>query len=1003
MISFTDFFKTVHGWRPFRWQEMLAEKVMHGEWPEAVNLPTASGKTALIDVAVWSLAAQADRPAHERTTPRRIWFVVDRRIVVDEAFDRANRIAQAIDAKENRNTLASLRDALRSFGRLGSDSDTPSLAAARLRGGVRRDERWSESLSQPAVLTSTVDQFGSRLLFRPYGHGTSSASVHAALAGTDSLLVLDEAHCAVPLLETVRAVSNYQSAAWTPEPVATRLRPVVMSATLPPELTDVFPVAAERAAALEHPLLQERITAPKPARLVLADGPKKPARGPRPASVLVPEACVEVQAAIEAGKRRIAVMFNRVDSAEALHSLLATTLAGKASVHLLTGRMRPVDRDERLAALHPVLASSRSDDAPLPADLPIVLCTTQCLEVGADFSFDALVTECAAIDALRQRVGRLDRLGKETKPPFAAILAWAPDVPEPASLDDEEPLDPIYGNAAARTWAWLNERAAASAVGTIDLGISALDTSLPANVRPLLAPVSHAPVLLPSHLDAWVQTGPEPAASADPAFFLHGCEAAMEDTIDVIWRRDLTPASADERDSDLVARWRDTVDAAPPLAGERLPVRRGRLVRVLAGHLPTDESFDIEGVTDGPLANDPESASATPFFCIRGSKQKTVEIMSDPRALRPGDTVVLPAADRVPETLGNLTVRGGSVDAYEAALALAGRPPRVRLDSALLGAIGKPAAELRAWLATPIESRTQEDLWDSAESLCESLEASQDATPADLLAVALRAVLNAKTRDMQAHPAGGLILLDTAAHAVETGDDPFADETDGRSLVGCRQSLPDHTGQVAEVAGRMADACFAPELAATVRAAAVAHDAGKADPRFQSLLHRRGIPLPTTEPLAKSPGGPTDRALRKRLHAALDLPENWRHEALSLRLAELAPRPDGVDDEHADLFLHLIAAHHGHARPSLPVTDDPGFPGLTFHGIEVSRDAWQNPAPHHLSAGTEQRFWSLCRKHGWWGLAALEAALRLADWHASARPKHHTHPDADGGHADAER
>src|SRR5687768_68097 len=89
--QFTTFFQALHQHAPFPWQSMLLERVVAGGWPDLIDLPTAHGKTACIDIAVFALAMG-------RPTPRRIWFVVDRRIVVDEAYRRAAYVAKSLMA-----------------------------------------------------------------------------------------------------------------------------------------------------------------------------------------------------------------------------------------------------------------------------------------------------------------------------------------------------------------------------------------------------------------------------------------------------------------------------------------------------------------------------------------------------------------------------------------------------------------------------------------------------------------------------------------------------------------------------------------------------------------------------------------------------------------------------------------------------------------------------------------------------------------------------------------
>jgi len=113
--EFPDFFQSIHGYSPFPWQRELAKSVASGSWPAVLDLPTASGKTAIMDVAVFALAVQAVRPTAERTACRRIAIVVDRRIVVDDAFRRAQKIRRALlDARDG--VLHDVAEALRSLG-----------------------------------------------------------------------------------------------------------------------------------------------------------------------------------------------------------------------------------------------------------------------------------------------------------------------------------------------------------------------------------------------------------------------------------------------------------------------------------------------------------------------------------------------------------------------------------------------------------------------------------------------------------------------------------------------------------------------------------------------------------------------------------------------------------------------------------------------------------------------------------------------------------------------
>lgn len=956
--SFDEFFKALWSYDPFPWQSMLAERVAEDRWPSALDLPTASGKTACIDVAIWALAHQAERAVNARTAPRRIWFVVDRRIVVDEAYERAQEIAAKLK-EATTGPVKAVADRL-----LQVSGTSRPLAVARLRGGVLRDDGWARLPSQPAVITSTVDQLGSRLLFRGYGRSHRTAPIFAGLAAHDSLILLDEAHCSVPFLQTLRGVERYRGRDWAEEPIGSPFTFAILSATPPPDVAAeaVFP-GDQRERALCHPVLQRRIRASKPAQLVPLKAKKSSAADP-----MVVEAAKRALEYLENGdKRRIAVIVNRVRTAIDLSELLRKQISDSANTILLTGRLRLYERDRLVERWKPFLRANEPED---PAR-PIVLVATQSIEVGADFSFDALVSEAASLDALRQRFGRLNRMGSPGSAP-AAILAREADIKDDAS-------DPIYGASIAATWRLLHEGVTKEAPATVDFGIEALDAivSETDDLSPYLAPTSRAPTLLPAHLDLLCQTAPVPPQEPDIQLFLHGVESGPPEAR-VVWRADLTAKDT--------GTWNETIALCPPSSGEALAVPLYRLRQWLADVGEEGDLGDIEGI---PAPRGVTTERIRPALAWAGRDRS--RLARRPEDLRPNDLVVVPADyGMVPmgQAAPERALGSSHLDLWEVAREASGRAPAVRLHRAVL----------EPWLDCPLvrdlldvaadPARERDDLQDAIEAVLAYQQATED-EPAGLPEWLRKLLENVRSGRIEQHPKGGLVLFQRRSSSKRAEEpDLFADDDDLLSASGKEVSLSVHSASVWRATRKIAERCLAHDFLESLTTAAYWHDVGKLDERFQVVL-RQGDELAAVagEPLAKSKEIPASPARRRAIREASGLPEDFRHEMLSLQLAErYAPLPE--PRERADLLLHLVASHHGHARPFAPISIDPDPPGIrACHGaqqVELSTDDRRGLCPPHaLSSGTAERFWHLNRRYGWWGLAYLEAILRLGDWYGS--------------------
>lgn len=918
------------GESPFPWQLDLLDRFRREEVPRALDIPTGLGKTAVM--AIWLVAK-----CFGARLPRRLVYVVDRRAVVDQATDVAIALRDFVDREADLKPQLDL-------------TEGGALPISTLRGKFVDNRKWLEDPAAPAIIVGTVDMIGSRLLFEGYGVSRKMRPYQAGLLGADTLVVLDEAHLVPPFEMLLQSIAEGGSEFGPRDETLRGLVPkftlLSLSATGRTVGSDSVGLTDKD---LEHAVVKKRLHATK--RLSMKalrsaternstgdtagqdtnDNSSLPDALAREAWHLVENGALAARIIIYCDSRKVAEQTKRAVEKLAKGDKGAGVDFIEIDTELFVGGRRVFEREQakqRLADLG-FIAGSKST-----RERPVFLFATSAAEVGVDLDAEHMVCDLVAWERMIQRLGRVNRRGDGA----ATVVVVLEPEPKPKKREQEaidqrsrgenleERDQKLVDALEARVRQWRAHQAPFERLpmvdGAFDASPGALrdlrqrgeaDEALKKHLDDATTSAPLRPALTRALVEAWAMTSLEKHTgrpAIDP--WLRGWIDDDSPQTAVVWRTYLPVRSGPKAPTNKELE--KFFEAAPPHASEVLETETFRVVewieaRARAMLNPTRQGQDGAAQT-ATYGRDDVAA----FVLSRAGDLRRTLLVGD--LVGDGD-----AAARKEWKDGLLTALGGATVIVDVRLAgledglldeKEASPPRTGDDGQEW--LGEHVTGFRLRWVNADETVVADPTW--RERLRFASEVSEEGEPMRWL------------------------IIEQWRHE--------EDRSSARP-----QLLDEHQSWAEKCAGELAQRLnLGPQFEVMLAAAARLHDEGKRARRWQRAFNA------SADGVYAKTRGPINYALL----------DGYRHELGSLPRAGSDERLSGLPEDLRELALHLIATHHGFARPVIGTRGCEDAPPSLLE--QRARDV-------------ALRFARLQQRWGPWGLAWWEALLRASDHQAS--------------------